>query len=152
MKEKIENNIPIFKEGNTDRYIKLKEMTFVNIGLYVNSRFQEDRAIPFIDIFVNKLKSIIRYDTKIAIKDKTGKIFERSLCLYEHNSLLWDIGDGNDGLAINGIDKIRLYDKGSYTVDDLIIDISKEELNAKFREIRDWQKSIYRKMTHLDDF
>ena len=152
MKEEIENNIPLLKEGNTDRYVQLKETTFVKIGLYVNSRFQEDRAIPYIDIFVDKTKSIIRYDNKIAIKDKTGTIFERSLCLYEHNSLLWDIGDGNDGLAINGIDKIRLYDKGSYKVVDLIIDISTEELNAKFREIRDWQKSIYRKMTHLDDF
>lgn len=104
------------------------------------------------DIFVDKSKSIIRYDKKIAIKDKNGKIFERSLCLYNRNSLLWDIGDGNDGLSINGIDKIRLYDKGCYKVVDLIIDISTEELNAKFREIRDWQKSIYRKMTHLDDF
>lgn len=152
MKEEIENNIPLLKEGNTGRYVKLKEMPFIKIGLYVNSQFQEDRAIPFIDIFVDKSKSIIRYDKKIAIKDKTGKIFERSLCLYERYSLLWDIGDGNDGLAINGIDKIRLYDKGSYKVVDLIIDISTEELNAKFREIRDWQKSIYRKMTHLDDF
>lgn len=152
MNKEIKNNIPFLKEGNTDRYVKLKEMPFSKIGLYVNSRFQEDRAIPFIDISDNKLKSIIRYDNKIAIKDKTGKIIERSLCLYEHNSLLWDIGDGNDGLAIKGIDKIRLYDKGSYTVDDLIIDISEEELNAKFREMRDWQKSIYRKMTHLDDF
>lgn len=152
MKEEIENNIPHLKEGNTDRYVQLKKTTFLKIGLYVNSRFQEDRAIPFIGIFVNKLKSIIRYDTKIAIKDMDGKVFERSLCLYEHNSLLWDIGDGNDGLAINGIYKIRLYNKGFYTVDDLIINISKEELNAKFREIRDWQKSIYRKMTHLDDF
>ena len=152
MNEEIENNIPHLKEGNTDRYVQLKETTFVKIGLYVNSRFQEDRAIPFIDILVYKFKSLVRYETKIAIKDMDGKVFERSLCLYEHNSLLWDIGDGNDSLAINGIDKIRLYDKGSYIVDDLIINISKEELNAKFREIRDWQKSIYRKMTHLDDF
>lgn len=152
MKEEIENNIPLLKEGNTDRYVKLKEMPFIKIGLYVNSRFQEDRAIPFIDIFVDKLKSTIGYDQKIAIKDKTGKIFEKSLCLYDRNSLLWDIGDGNDGLIINGIDKIRLYDKGNYTVEDLIIDISTEELNAKFREIRDWQKSIHRKMTYLDDF
>lgn len=126
------------KEGNTDRYVKLKEMPFREIGLYVNSRFEEDRAIPFMDIFVDKSKSIIRYDKKIAIKDKNGKIFERSLCLYNRNSLLWDIGDGNDGLSINGIDKIRLYDKGCYKVVDLIIDISTEELNAKFREIRDW--------------
>ena len=152
MKEEIENNIPLLKEGNTDRYVKLKEMPFIKIGLYVNSRFQEDRAIPYIDIFVDKVKSIIRYDNKMAIKDMSGKVFEKSLCLYDHNSLLWDIGDGNDGLIINGIDKIRLYDKGNYTVDDLIIDISTEEPNAKFREIRDWQKSIYRKMTHLDDF
>lgn len=39
MKEAIENNIPILKEGNTDRYVKLKEMPFIKIGLYVNSRF-----------------------------------------------------------------------------------------------------------------
>lgn len=152
MKEEIENNIPLLKEGNTDRYVKLKEMPFIKIGLYVNSRFEEDRAIPFIDIFVDKLKSTIRYDSKMAIKDMSGKAFEKSLCLYDHNSLLWDIGDGNDGLIINGIDKIRLYDKGNYTVDDLIIDISAAELKAKFREIRNWQKSIHRKMTYLDDF
>ena len=64
MKEEIENNIPHLKEGNTDRYVKLKEMPFREIGLYVNSRFEEDRAIPFILIFVDKSKSIIRYDKK----------------------------------------------------------------------------------------
>ena len=152
MKEEIENNIPLLKEGNTDRYVKLKEMPFREIGLYVNSRFEEDRAIPYICIFVDKKKSTIRYDNKMAIKDMAGKAFDKSLCLYYNNNLLWDIGDGNDGLIINGIDKIRLYDKGNYTVNDLMIGISAAELNAKFREIRNWQKSIHRKMTYLDDF
>ena len=87
MKEEIENNIPLLKEGNTDRYVKLKEMPFRKIGLYVNSRFQEDRAIPFIDIFVDKSKSMIQ---RLLSKIRLAK-FSKGHCVYTNTTVYYGI-------------------------------------------------------------
>ena len=152
MIEKNKLNSNCFEFGNTDKSVVLKKMAFREISLYVKSCYQYDNSFPFICISIDTRKSIIRYDNKIAIKDKTGKIIVSSKRWYNNGNLFWNIGDANGNLVVNGIEKIRLYDKVSFEVDDLIIDISPEELYPKYWKIRNWQESIYRKMSLLEDF